>query len=109
MLAGDSPATETVQRRTSPLSNLRNRVAEAHHFRLTTDGFHFHERGLEDVSRGDGRLRAIDNVSKLPRPRKCIMKLAQVARQRSGSRSDLSSAAINEQFDTRNETGVIRS
>src|SRR3979409_477390 len=37
-----------------------------------------------------------------------FMKLAQVARQRSGSRSDLPSAAINEQFDTSDETGVIR-
>src|SRR6266852_6460730 len=37
-----------------------------------------------------------------------FMKLAQVARQRSGFRSDLPSAAINEQFNTRDETGVIR-
>ncbi len=35
------------------------------------------------------------------------MKLAQISKQRSGSRSDLPSAAINEQFDTRDETGVI--
>jgi len=38
-----------------------------------------------------------------------FIKLAQVARQRNGSRSDLTSAAINEQFDTGDETGVIRS
>jgi hypothetical protein len=37
-----------------------------------------------------------------------FMKLAQVARQRSGSRSDLPSAAINEEFDTRDKTRVIR-
>src|SRR3981081_3223720 len=37
-----------------------------------------------------------------------LTKLAHVARQRSGSRSDLPSAAINEQFDTCDETGVIR-
>jgi hypothetical protein len=33
-----------------------------------------------------------------------FMKLAQVAKQRSGSRSDLPSAAINEEFDTRDKT-----
>jgi hypothetical protein len=38
-----------------------------------------------------------------------FMKLGQVARRRSGSPSDLPSTAINEQFDTRDETGVIRS
>src|SRR6266851_5105589 len=37
-----------------------------------------------------------------------FMKLAQVARQRSGSRSDLRSAAIHEEFDTRDKTRVIR-
>jgi hypothetical protein len=36
------------------------------------------------------------------------MKFVQVMRQRSGFRSDLRSAAINEQFDTRDETRVIR-
>jgi hypothetical protein len=35
------------------------------------------------------------------------MKLAQVARQCSGSRSDLPCAAINEEFDTRDKTRVI--
>ena len=36
------------------------------------------------------------------------MKLAQISKQRSGSRSDLPSAAVNEQLDTGDETGVIR-
>jgi hypothetical protein len=36
------------------------------------------------------------------------MKFVQLMRQRSGFRSDLRSAAINEQFDTRDETRVIR-
>src|SRR5258708_6986433 len=37
-----------------------------------------------------------------------FMKLAQVARQRIGFRSDLTSAAINEEFDTRDKTLVMR-
>src|SRR5216684_324944 len=37
-----------------------------------------------------------------------FIKLVEVARQHSGSRSDLRSAAINEELDTRDETRVIR-
>jgi hypothetical protein len=37
------------------------------------------------------------------------MKRVQVVRRHRDSRSDLPSAAINEKFDTRDETGVIRS
>jgi hypothetical protein len=37
-----------------------------------------------------------------------FMQLAQILKQRSCSRSDLPSAAINEQFDACDETGVIR-
>jgi hypothetical protein len=38
-----------------------------------------------------------------------LVELAPAVSQHSGSRSDLPSAAINEQFDTRDETRVVRS
>jgi IS1 family transposase len=34
------------------LTNLRDRIAEEHRFQLTTDGFHFYRRGVEDVFAG---------------------------------------------------------
>ena len=34
------------------LTDLRNRIAEEHRFQLTTDGFHFYRRGVEDVFAG---------------------------------------------------------
>ena len=34
------------------LGTLRNRIAEQHRFQLTTDGFHFYRKGVEDVFAG---------------------------------------------------------
>ena len=34
------------------LTKLRDRIAEEHRFQLTTDGFHFYRRGVEDVFAG---------------------------------------------------------
>lgn len=34
------------------LADLRSRIAEEHRFQLTTDGFHFYRRGVEDVFAG---------------------------------------------------------
>lgn len=34
------------------LHTLRNRIAEEHRFQLTTDGFHFYRKGVEDVFAG---------------------------------------------------------
>lgn len=34
------------------LANLRDRIAEEHRFQITTDGFHFYRRGVEDVFAG---------------------------------------------------------
>ena len=34
------------------LVDLRDRLAEEHRFQLTTDGFHFYQRGVEDVFAG---------------------------------------------------------
>jgi transposase-like protein/IS1 family transposase len=34
------------------LTTLRNRIAEQHRFQLTTDGFHFYRKGVEDVFAG---------------------------------------------------------
>jgi len=34
------------------LSTLRNRIAEEHRFQLTTDGFHFYRKGVEDIFAG---------------------------------------------------------
>lgn len=34
------------------LNRLRSRIAEEHRFQLTTDGFHFYQKGVEDVFAG---------------------------------------------------------
>ena len=34
------------------LKTLKNRIAEEHRFQLTTDGFHFYRKGVEDVFAG---------------------------------------------------------
>ena len=44
------------------LTDLRDRIAEEHRFQLTTDGFHFYQRGVEDVFAGQADFAQITKI-----------------------------------------------